>query len=111
MHHDLITFAVAHYHAPSELIQLMTNIYDGFTAGASTKSWTVAHIRIQLGVYQGDTPPSIIFNTVMNTLVDSITQRYSATKAGSQMLSSDSSVFGIATQVTLNESQLQHASF
>ena len=31
VHHDLITFAVAHYHAPSELIQLMSNIYDGFT--------------------------------------------------------------------------------
>ena len=77
MHHDLITFALAHYHAPPELIQLVTNIYDGLTAVVSTKSWTTAPIHLQLGVYQGDPLSAIIFNTVMNTLVDSIIQRYS----------------------------------
>ena len=34
-------------------------------------------IHLQLGVYQGDPLSVIILNTVMNTLVDSITQRYS----------------------------------
>ena len=77
VHHDLITFALAHYHAPPELIQLVTNIYDGLTAVVSTKSWTTAPIHLQLGVYQGDPLSAIIFNTVMNTLVDSIIQRYS----------------------------------
>ena len=77
VHHDLITFVLAHYHAPPELIQLVTNIYDGLTAIVSTKSWTMSLIHLQLGVYQGDPLSAIIFNTVMNTLVDSITQRYS----------------------------------
>ena len=66
-----------HYHAPPELIQLVTNIYDGLTAVVSTKSWTTAPIHLQLGVYQGDPLSAIIFNTVMNILVDSIIQRYS----------------------------------
>ena len=77
VHHDLITFALAHYHAPPELIQLVTNIYDGLTAVVSTKSWTTAPIHLQLGVYQGDPLSAIIFNMVLNTLVDSIIQRYS----------------------------------
>ena len=41
------------------------------------ESWTTAPIHLQLGVYQGDPLSVIIFNTVMNTLVDSITQRCS----------------------------------
>ena len=75
VHHDLITFALAHYHAPPEFIQLVTNIYNGLTAIVSTKSWTTSPIHLQLGVYQGDPLSDFIFNTVMNTLVDSITQR------------------------------------
>ena len=72
-----VCVCVKHYHAPPELIQLVTNIYDGLTAVVSTKSWTTAPIHLQLGVYQGAPLSAIIFNTVMNTLVDSIIQRYS----------------------------------
>ena len=39
------------------------------------KSWTTAPIHLQLEVYQGDPLSVIAFNTVMNTLVDRITQR------------------------------------
>ena len=74
VHHDLITFSLAHYHAPPELVHLVSNIYDGLTAVITTKSWTTVPIHLQLGVYQGDPLSVIIFNTVMNTLVDSITQ-------------------------------------
>ena len=56
----------------------MTNIYNGLTAIILTKSWTTSPIRLLLGVYQGDPLSTIIFNTVMNTLVDSITQRLPA---------------------------------
>ena len=49
---------------------------DGLTAVVSTNSWTTAPIHLQLGVYQGDPLSAIIFNTVINTLVDSIIQRY-----------------------------------
>ena len=77
VHHDLITFSLAHYHAPPEMISLVSNLYDGLTAVISSKSWTTNPIQLQLGVYQGDPLSVIIFNTVMNTLVDSIVQRCS----------------------------------
>ena len=57
------------------MIRLVSNLYDGLTAVISTDKWTTAPIHLQLGVYQGDPLSVIIFNTVMNTLVDSITQR------------------------------------
>ena len=75
VHHDLIAFSLAHYHAPPEMIQLISSLYDGLTAVISTDKWTTAPIHRQLGIYQGDPLSVIIFNTVMNTLVDSITQR------------------------------------
>ena len=75
VHHDLIEFSLAHYHAPPEMIRLISNLYDGLTAVISTDKWTTIPIHLQLGVYQGDPLSVIIFNTVMNTLVDSITHR------------------------------------
>ena len=77
VHHDLIKYSLSHYHAPPEMIRLVSNMYDNLTAVISTESWTTAPIHLQLGVYQGDPLSVIIFNTVMNTLVDSITQRCS----------------------------------
>lgn len=56
VHHDLITSALAHYHAPLELIHLVSNIYSGLTAIISTNSWTTVPIHFQLGVYQCDPP-------------------------------------------------------
>ena len=77
VHHDLITFSLAHYHAPQQMIELVSELYSGLSAVVSTKSWTTAPIHLQLGVYQGDPLSVAIFNTVMNTLVDSITQHCS----------------------------------
>ena len=77
VHHDLITFSLAHYHAPPQLIHLVSSLYSGLSAVVSTDAWTTNPIHLQLGVYQGDPLSFIIFNTVMNTLVDSITQRCS----------------------------------
>ena len=74
VHHDLITFSLAHYHAPPEMIQLVSNLYSGLSAVVSTDAWTTNPIHLQLGVYQGHPLSVIIFNTVINTLVDSITQ-------------------------------------
>ena len=73
VHHDLIAFSLAHYHTPPEI--RLISLYDGLTAVIATDKWTTAPIYLQLGVYQGDPLSVFIFNTVMNTLVDSITQR------------------------------------
>ena len=75
VHHDLIAFSLAQYHAPPEMIRLVSNLYDSLTAVISTNKWTTVPIHLQLGVYQGDPLSVIIFNTMMNTLVESIAQR------------------------------------
>ena len=36
VHHDLIAFPLTHYHAPPEMIRLVSNLYDGLTAVSST---------------------------------------------------------------------------
>jgi hypothetical protein len=59
------------------MIQLVANIYDGLNAVIFTKAWTTDRIHLQLGVYQGDPLSVIIFNTVIKTLADSITQHCS----------------------------------
>jgi hypothetical protein len=40
VHYDIIAFSLAHYHAPPEMIQLVSNLYDGLTAVISTDKWT-----------------------------------------------------------------------
>ena len=46
-----IMLSLAHYHAPLEMIQLVSNLCDGLTAVISTNKWTSAPIHLQLGVY------------------------------------------------------------
>ena len=59
VHHDLITFSLAHYNAPQQMTQLVSKLYSGLSAVISTKSWTTVPIHLQLGVYQGD-PLSVV---------------------------------------------------
>ena len=52
--HYLIAFSLAHYHAPQQMIQLVSELYSGLSAVISTKSWTTVPIHLLLGLYQGD---------------------------------------------------------
>ena len=72
VHHSLILYSLKHYHAPSKLISQVKAFY---TAQVSAASWTTPLIPIQLGVYQGDPLSVVIFNTVINTLVDTLQTR------------------------------------
>jgi len=76
VHHDLIRFSIMHYHAPPAMIGMISNLYDDLTGIVSTKSWLTDPIKLQIGVYQGDPLSALMFNTVINTLVDTITKCY-----------------------------------
>ena len=76
VHHDLIRFSLNHYHAPPVMVDMVSNLYAGLLAIFSTRTWTTAPIPLLKGVYQGDPLSVAIFNTVMNTLVDTITKNY-----------------------------------
>ena len=84
--HDLIRYSLEHYHAPQQMVAAVSNLYQGLVVIVWTKEWSTEPFPMQIGVYQGDPLSVIIFNTVMNTLVDTISQShqqlgYSLTKS------------------------------
>ena len=76
VHHNLVSFSLAHYHAPPMMINLVSNLYTSLLGIFSTSQWTTSPIPLLKGVYQGDPLSVVIFNTVMNTLVDTITKNH-----------------------------------
>ena len=61
VHHALIQFALARYHAPPEFCGLLQSWYSGLSATLSTSDWVTSPISLQTGVYQGDPLSVIIF--------------------------------------------------
>ena len=76
IHHDLIQFSFSHYNAPAaiRMTSMVSNLYQNLTGAVSTKSWMTDPIHLQIGIYQGDHLSVLVFNTVMKTLLDTITK-------------------------------------
>ena len=72
VHHSLINFSLAHYHAPPSFSGLVQSLYQGLSASVMTREWSTPPIPLKIGVYQGDPLSIVIFNTVINTLVDTL---------------------------------------
>ena len=72
VHHSLIQFTLKHYHAPPRFCQVLEALYSGLSAQVITADWATPLIPLQIGVYQGDPLSVVIFNTVINTLVDTL---------------------------------------
>ena len=75
VHHSLITFSLQHYHAPPKFLRLVQNFYSNLSATINSAQWSTPPIPQEVGVYQGDPLSVVIFNTVINTLVDTITTK------------------------------------
>jgi hypothetical protein len=75
VHHSLIQFSLAHYHAPPEFCRLLHSWYTGLSATISSSEWSTAPVPLRIGVYQGDPLSVAIFLTVMNTLSDTLCSR------------------------------------
>ena len=75
VHHRLIDFALSHYHAPPKFKHMVSSLYSGLVAQVSTANWSTTALPLQVGVYQGDPLSVSIFNTVINTLVDTLKTR------------------------------------
>ena len=75
VHHSLIQFSLAHYHAPQEFCRLLHSWYTDLSATISTDEWSTDPVPLQLGVYQGDPLSVVIFLTVINTLSDTLHTR------------------------------------
>ena len=72
IHHQLISFSLRHYNAPEQLVSLINHLYSGLSATVVTRSWSTPAIPFSKNVFQGDPLSAEIFNTVMNTYIDSI---------------------------------------
>ena len=72
VHHQLITYCLQHYHAPSIFLNTVSNIYSDLSAIITGPTWSTTSVPLRTGVYQGDPLSVVIFNTVMSTLADSL---------------------------------------
>ncbi len=72
VHHSLIDFSLRHYHAPKELQLMVQALYSDLPGSVITTEWSTPTIPFQVGAYQGDPLSVVIFNTVINTLVDTL---------------------------------------
>ena len=75
VHHSLISFSLHHYHAPPQFLGIMQALYSGLNAKVITAEMETPVFSLQKGVYQGDPLSVVIFNTVMNTVLDTISLR------------------------------------
>ena len=75
VHHELIQFSLAHYHAPADFCRLMQSWYSGLSATISTDTWSILPVPLSVGVYQGDPLSVVIFLMVMNILSDTLKAR------------------------------------
>ena len=72
VHHSLIQFSLRHYHAPLQFCRLVQSLYTGLSASVTTKEWSTPIFPLNIGVFQGDPLSVVNFNTVINTLVDTL---------------------------------------
>ena len=72
VHHSLIEFTLQHYHAPSKFTGIVQSFYSHLSVKVCKSSWSTPLIPLQVGAYQGDPLSVVIFNTVINTMVDII---------------------------------------
>ena len=72
VHHSLIDFSLRHYHAPPQFLSTVQALYTGLHAKVIAAEWETPVIPLKKGVYQGDPLSVAIFNTVMNTLLDTV---------------------------------------
>ena len=75
VHHSLIHFTLQHYHAPPQFLEIIQSFYSNLSAKVNSNSWSTPLIPLKIGVYQGDPLSVVIFNTVINTMVEVIKTR------------------------------------
>ena len=71
VHHNLIPAVLAHHHVPDIII---TSIYEDFSSTIATVSFTTRFSHIKKGVLQGDSLSHLVFNLIINTLMQFVSQ-------------------------------------
>lgn len=74
VHHSLIQFSLKHYQVPPQFCSILQSLYSDLSESILTPEWSTPSIPLQVGVYQGDPLSVVVFNTVINTMVDTLQQ-------------------------------------
>ena len=72
VHHELIKKILKYHHIPDEVISLVTSLYTDFVVSISTDEFTTNPIVVNRGVLQGDSLSPLLFNLIVNTLIQTI---------------------------------------
>ena len=64
-------FSVEHYHAPQCFRHILQALYSDLVGKVITNEWETPPVPLDIGVYEGNPLSVVIFNTIINTLVQS----------------------------------------
>ena len=70
--HRLIVSTLEYHHVPQYIIDIIVDIYDGFTTSVATKDYITPAIKLEKGVLQGDCLSPLLFNMIFNTFIQSL---------------------------------------
>jgi hypothetical protein len=68
--HNLIQFALAYYHFPPLVTNLIFAYYDALVAMVSTSDWSTVLFNYGIGAFQGCTMSTILFNLTFNLMFE-----------------------------------------
>ena len=101
--HDIINFAMSHYHWPEEIQSLIHEYYSELYVKVETKSWKTQWISIERGIFQGDTIADSLFNLPWNLCLD-ILEKIAVTGYCNKELEIDHKLHAYVDDLTLTTS-------
>ena len=70
--HDLLLSVWKYHHIPDHIINLVKSLYTNYQLTIATDSYVTSPITVRRGVLQGDSLSLLLFNLVINTLINTI---------------------------------------
>ena len=70
--HDLLLSVLKYHHIPDHIINLVKSPYTNYKVTIATDSYITSPITVRRGVLQGDSLSLLLFNLVINTLINTI---------------------------------------
>ena len=72
VNHNLLMQTLKMHHVPDEVIQLISSLYSDYDISILTDEYMTSPITVQRGVLQGDSLSPLLFNLIVNSLINSI---------------------------------------
>ena len=72
VNNNLLVETLKIHHIPDNIITLITSLYTDYTISIITDTFMTSPIKVQRGALQGDSLPPLLFNLIVNTLINTI---------------------------------------